>query len=198
MAPDFPDWVRTLFFVMNIGFVCAGLFALIAHTVSEERMAAAELLLAKDAAEAGSRAKSEFLANMSHEIRTPMNAIIGLSELSLRTQLSPKQQDFLTKIYLSANNLLQIINDLLDISKVEAGKMVLENQSINLDQILEDLPSLQPMLKGLEPCLTSRRMCRARDWRFSTIGQVLLNLAGNARKFTDEGEIIVSLKGRRF
>ncbi|MEK9587527.1 MAG: response regulator [Gammaproteobacteria bacterium] len=198
MAPDFPDWVRTLFFVMNIGFVCAGLFALIAHTVSEERMAAAELLLAKDAAEAGSRAKSEFLANMSHEIRTPMNAIIGLSELSLRTQLSPKQQDFLTKIYLSANNLLQIINDLLDISKVEAGKMVLENQSINLDQILEDLATVLATdveEKGLELLFNvAPDVPRHVIGDPLRLGQVLLNLAGNARKFTDEGEIIVSLE----
>lgn len=91
-----------------------------------------ELTVAKEKAEAASNAKADFLANMSHEIRTPMNAVIGLSQLALNTALTSKQKDYLEKIHLSAENLLGILNDILDISKVEAGKLEVENINFQL------------------------------------------------------------------
>ena len=211
LAFDLPSWVGPLFFVMNLGFVTTALFMLFARTISEERESFRELdekrarlesmqgdlIIARDEAEAGSRAKSQFLANISHEIRTPMNAIIGLSELTLRTDLNPKQQDYLTKIYLSANNMLQIINDLLDYSKVEAGKMVLEHSEIDLERVLSDLATIMASdieRKGLEllfdvsPDVPTKVMGDS-----LRLGQVLLNLTGNAKKFTSDGDIVVSL-----
>lgn len=211
LAFDLPSWVGPLFFVMNLGFVTTALFMLFARTINEERESFRELdekrahleamqgdlIVARDEAEAGSRAKSQFLANISHEIRTPMNAIIGLSELTLRSDLNPKQQDYLTKIYLSANNMLQIINDLLDYSKVEAGKMVLEHSEIDLERVLSDLATIMAAdieRKGLEllfdvsPDVPTKVMGDS-----LRLGQVLLNLTGNAKKFTSDGDIVVSL-----
>jgi two-component system sensor histidine kinase/response regulator len=211
LAFDLPSWVNPLFFVMNIGFVMAALFILFARTINEERQSFRELdekrerleamqsdlIIAKDEAEAGSRAKSQFLANISHEIRTPMNAIIGLSELTLRSDLNPKQQDYLTKIYLSANNMLQIINDLLDYSKVEAGKMELEHTEIDLERVLADLATIMAAdieRKGLELLFDVSPEVPTRVMGDSLrLGQVLLNLTGNAKKFTSEGDIVVRL-----
>ena len=155
-----------------------------------------ELVSAKAAADAANKAKSEFLANMSHEIRTPMNAVIGMAYLALKTNLSAKQQTYVSKIYAAANTLLGIINDILDFSKIEAGQLDMDNTEFRLDDILDNIAALVSQKadeKGLEVLFgIDSNVPVSLIGDPLRLGQVLTNLLNNAAKFTEKGEIIVS------
>ncbi len=172
----------------------------VARDVTVMRGLMRDLKDAKETAQQSNEAKSLFLANMSHEIRTPMNAIIGMSDLALNTELTPRQRNYIQKIKLASDGLMHIINDILDFSKIEAGKMQLESIPFELDDVFEGLSGLMALRaesQGIElayniadsiPALLVGDSLR--------LGQVLTNLVSNALKFSSGGNVVVSVQSQ--
>jgi PAS domain S-box-containing protein len=171
------------------------LFAAFVHDITDMKRAAQELRDAKEAAEAASRAKSAFLATMSHEIRTPMNAVIGMTELLLDTRLSSTQREYLVMVRDSGESLLAVINDILDFSKIEAGRFDLEMAPFDLKECLGDTMksmAVRAHRKQLElACHLPRGVPDLVIGDRLRLRQIVVNLVGNAIKFTNEGEIVL-------
>ncbi|MDP3618296.1 MAG: response regulator, partial [Ramlibacter sp.] len=170
----------------------------IGRDVTARKTAQEEMRQARDLAEEATRMKTDFLANMSHEIRTPMNAVIGMSHLALKTELTPRQRDYITKVQSSGQHLLGIINDILDFSKVEAGKVGIERAVFRLD----------PLLSGVADLIAEKISARGLALKFDVaadvpqglvgdslrVRQILINYANNAVKYTESGSVVIAVR----
>jgi signal transduction histidine kinase/DNA-binding response OmpR family regulator/sensor domain CHASE-containing protein len=176
----------------------ARLYTSLQQELAERKRAEGELHRAKEAAESASRAKGEFLANMSHEIRTPLNSIIGIVDLLWESPLTPEQQEYVSILRKAGNTLLTLVNDILDLSKIETGHIELEQSDFDLEKLLEktfEIIALRAQEKGLELAYQIQPEVPIHLIGDSNrLRQILLNLLGNAIKFTEQGEIVLRVK----